>query len=170
MQVWRSGRIIPQSGAAVDYLIRTQEQDGSWYGRWGVNYVYGTFLALAWIESGGRERPRSLCAAGRRVAPFHSECRWRMGRKLRKLRQANASSPAPSTPSQTAWAILGLLAGGDETSLSVQKGHRMADRKSDEPMELGTKRCRPEPVFRRSFICRITCIETASRCLPWAGS
>ena len=41
----------------VKYLERTQEADGSWYGRWGVNYIYGTFLALRGFAGRRRERP-----------------------------------------------------------------------------------------------------------------
>ncbi|MBC8167186.1 MAG: squalene--hopene cyclase, partial [Bryobacteraceae bacterium] len=116
---------IPQDDAAirrgVDYLMRTQEQDGSWLGRWGVNYVYGTFLAL-----------RGLRAAGvsDREAPV-----LRAGEWLRSIQNADGGwgetcesyathtfAPGPSTPSQTAWAVLGLIAGGDDNSLSVRKG------------------------------------------------
>jgi squalene-hopene/tetraprenyl-beta-curcumene cyclase len=111
----------PAVRRAVDYLLRTQEQDGSWYGRWGVGYVYGTFLAL-----------RGLRAAGvsDREAPV-----LRAGEWLRSIQNADGGwgescesyanhcfTPAPSAPSQTAWAVLGLIAGGDSTSLSVQKG------------------------------------------------
>ena len=70
----------------------------------------------------GRKRPRSPHPARRRVASLHSERRRRLGRKLRQLRQRYVSLPRPSTPSQTAWAILGLIAGGDANSLSVQHG------------------------------------------------
>ena len=105
----------------VDYLVRAQEQDGSWYGRWGVNYIYGTFLAL-----------RGLRAAGQSDREAHI---LRAGEWLRSIQNADggwgescasydnrAFTPAPSTASQTAWALLGLLAGGDAHSISVQKG------------------------------------------------
>lgn len=111
----------PAIQRGVDYLIRTQELDGSWYGRWGVNYIYGTFLAL-----------RGLRAAGMsdREAPVLRGGEW-----LRSVQNADGGwgescasydngcfTAAASTPSQTAWALLGLLAGGDDSSLSVQKG------------------------------------------------
>ncbi len=105
----------------VSYLMRTQEQDGSWYGRWGVDYIYGTFLAL-----------RGLRAAGESDREAHI---LRAGEWLRSIQNADGGwgescasydhrtfVPAPSTPSQTAWAILGLLASGDANSASVQKG------------------------------------------------
>jgi squalene-hopene/tetraprenyl-beta-curcumene cyclase len=105
----------------VDYLIRTQEPDGSWYGRWGVAYIYGTCFAL-----------RGLRAAGEDDREVHV---LRAGEWLRSIQNADGGwgescasydngvfTPAESTPSQTAWAVLGLLAGGDTTSQSVHKG------------------------------------------------
>ena len=80
----------------------------------------------------GRKRPRSLYPARRRMAAVHSERRRRLGRKLRQLRQPHLHA-RPSTPSQTAWAVLGLLAGGDTTSSSVHKGieYLMETQRSD---------------------------------------
>ena len=111
----------PAIQRGVDFLLRTQEQDGSWYGRWGVAYIYGTFLAL-----------RGLRAAG---VSDREACVLRAGEWLRSIQNADGGwgescasydqlsfVPATSTPSQTAWAVLGLLAGGDETSGSLLKG------------------------------------------------
>jgi squalene-hopene/tetraprenyl-beta-curcumene cyclase len=105
----------------VDWLVRRQEADGSWYGRWGVAYIYGTCFAL-----------RGLAVAGESDREAHI---LRAGEWLRSIQNADggwgescasydrgAFVPAPSTPSQTAWAILGLIAGGDADSLSVQHG------------------------------------------------
>jgi squalene-hopene/tetraprenyl-beta-curcumene cyclase len=114
-------RTHPAIRRGVDYLVRAQEQDGSWFGRWGVNYVYGTFLAL-----------RGLRAAGESDREAHI---LRAGEWLRSIQNADggwgescasydrgAFAPAESTASQTAWAVLGLLASGDTDSLSVNKG------------------------------------------------
>ena len=111
----------PAVRRGVDYLVRTQEPDGSWYGRWGVAYVYGTCFAL-----------RGLRAAGEDDREAHI---LRAGEWLRSIQNADGGwgescasydngvfTAAESTPSQTAWAILGLLAGGDTSSQSVQKG------------------------------------------------
>jgi squalene-hopene/tetraprenyl-beta-curcumene cyclase len=105
----------------VEWLIRNQEADGSWYGRWGVAYIYGTCFAL-----------RGLAAAGENDREAHI---LRAGEWLRSIQNADGGwgetcasfdnglfTPGPSTPSQTAWAILGLIAGGDPNSLSVQHG------------------------------------------------
>jgi squalene-hopene/tetraprenyl-beta-curcumene cyclase len=105
----------------VEYLKRTQQEDGSWWGRWGVCYIYGTFLAL-----------RGLAAAGESDREAYI---LRAGEWLRSIQNADGGwgescagydestyVPAPSTPSQTAWAILGLIAGGDASSISVVDG------------------------------------------------
>ena len=111
----------PAVRKGIIYLERSQEPDGSWYGRWGVDYIYGTFLAL-----------RGLAAAGVDDREAHI---LRAGEWLRSIQNADGGwgescasynnhtfTPAPSTASQTAWAILGLIAGGDSSSISVQKG------------------------------------------------
>jgi squalene-hopene/tetraprenyl-beta-curcumene cyclase len=105
----------------VEYLLNTQEPDGCWFGRWGVDYIYGTFLAL-----------RGLRAAG---YDDHEAAVLRAGEWLRSVQNADGGwgescasydhesfVPASSTPSQTAWGVLGLLAGGDTTSESVYNG------------------------------------------------
>ena len=111
----------PAMRRGVDYLVRTQQPDGSWYGRWGVAYIYGTCFAL-----------RGLRAAGEDNREAHV---LRAGEWLRAIQNADggwgescasydngAFTPAQSTPSQTAWAISGLLAGGDTTSRSLHHG------------------------------------------------
>jgi squalene-hopene/tetraprenyl-beta-curcumene cyclase len=111
----------PSVARGVDYLVRNQRPDGSWYGRWGVAYIYGTCFAL-----------RGLAAAGESDREAHV---LRGGEWLRSIQNADGGwgescasydneifTPAESTPSQTAWAILGLIAGGDPSSLSVRHG------------------------------------------------
>ncbi|MBV9506318.1 MAG: squalene--hopene cyclase [Acidobacteriia bacterium] len=114
-------RAHPAVDRGVQWLVRHQEPDGSWYGRWGVAYIYGTCFAL-----------RGLAACGEDDREAHV---LRAGEWLRSIQNADGGwgescasydrgyfTPAPSTPSQTAWAILGLLAGGDSNSRSVQAG------------------------------------------------
>ena len=151
----------PAIRRGVEYLKRTQEADGSWYGRWGVDYIYGTFLALRGLQAAGRKRSRGLHSARRRMAAVHSERRRRLGRKLRQLRPAVPSCRRHSTPSQTAWAILGLLAGGDTTSSSLHKGieylmeTQKADGGWDEDLSTGTgfpRRVLPEVSLVPQFV------------------
>lgn len=111
----------PSVRRGVRYLINTQQPDGSWYGRWGVAYIYGTFLALRGLRSAGEDN---------REAHILRAAEW-----LRSIQNADGGwgescasydegcfVPARSTASQTAWAILGLAAGGDTSSSSVRKG------------------------------------------------
>ncbi len=116
---------VPRSHAAIrmgrDYLVKRQEADGSWYGRWGVAYIYGTCFAL-----------RGLAAAGESDREAHV---LRAAEWLRSIQNADGGwgescasydngcyTPAPSTPSQTAWALMGLLAAGDTGSRTVLAG------------------------------------------------
>ncbi len=105
----------------VEYLIRTQEQDGSWYGRWGVDYIYGTFLALRGLQAAGEnDREAYIQRALEWVRSIQNfDGGW--GESCASY-DNNCYASAPSTPSQTAWAILALLAGGDTTSTSLSDG------------------------------------------------
>jgi len=106
---------------AVRHLRRTQEADGSWYGRWGVAYVYGTFLALRGLRAAGESPSEAhiLCAAEWLRSIQNADGGW--GESCASYDEGRFVG-APSTASQTAWALLGLLASGDANSLSVEKG------------------------------------------------
>jgi squalene-hopene/tetraprenyl-beta-curcumene cyclase len=127
----------------VEFLKRSQEQDGSWYGRWGVDYVYGTFLSLRGLEAAGEDnREAYILRAGEWLRSIqNADGGW--GESCESY-DRNTFVAAASTPSQTAWAVLGLLASGDSTSDSVQKGveHLMetqrADGGWDEALSTGT--------------------------------
>jgi squalene-hopene/tetraprenyl-beta-curcumene cyclase len=114
----RSHRAISKG---IDYLIRTQEVDGSWYGRWGVDYIYGTFLALRGLAAAGvSDREAYVQRALEWVRSIQNfDGGW--GESCDSYRQGSYVA-APSTPSQTAWAILALLAGGDTTSRTLHDG------------------------------------------------
>ena len=128
-----TGRVLEALGAhalpnshpavkrGVDFLLRNQQPVGSWYGRWGVAYIYGTCFALRGLRAAHYDD---------REAPV-----LRAGEWLRSIQNADGGwgeccssydqgcfVPAESTPSQTAWALMGLIAGGDTNSLSVQHG------------------------------------------------
>jgi squalene-hopene/tetraprenyl-beta-curcumene cyclase len=105
----------------VAYLLQAQEKDGIWYGRWGVNYIYGSFLAM-----------RGLAASG---APGARDAVNRAATWLRAIQNPDGGwgescasydrdhfVPAPSCPSQTAWAVLGLLSANDRDSAAVRRG------------------------------------------------
>ena len=73
---------------AIKFIFSEQEPDGSWFGRWGVNYIYGTFLVLRGLEAIGVGEPRAADSAGGGVDPHGAESRWRLGRDLRQLRRS----------------------------------------------------------------------------------
>lgn len=111
----------PSVDAGVRYLLTTQEQDGSWYGRWGVNYIYGTFLALRGLQAtrDSEARPAIQKAAEWLRSIQNRDGGWGESCASYKV---NHFVPAESTASQTAWALLGLAAGGDVGSPVVQRG------------------------------------------------
>ena len=111
----------PAVSQAVDYLLRVQESDGSWYGRWGVNYIYGTFLALRGLRAAGlSENEPSIQRALEFIRAYQNrDGGW--GESCASYDE-NRYISNPSTPSQTAWAILALLAGGDIRSESLYNG------------------------------------------------
>jgi squalene-hopene/tetraprenyl-beta-curcumene cyclase len=106
---------------AMGYLLSSQEKDGSWYGRWGVNYVYGTFLALRGLRAAGTAevRPAVERAAEWLHAVQNQDGGW--GESCASYAK-DCYVPAPSTPSQTAWGLLGLLAAGKHDSPALKRG------------------------------------------------
>jgi squalene-hopene/tetraprenyl-beta-curcumene cyclase len=109
---------------AVQFILREQDSDGSWFGRWGVNYLYGTFLVLRGLQAmeySYLEVPVQQAAEWIRMVQ-NPDGGW--GETCGTYDDANTKGVGPSTPSQTAWALLGLLAANDTRSDSVAKGVR----------------------------------------------
>ena len=108
----------PAVQRGVEYLLKSQEADGSWYGRWGVNYIYGTFLALRGLRATGISEYEPYI---QRALEFIRAYQNRDGGWGESCASYDESRfvPNASTPSQTAWAILALLAGGDVRSESL---------------------------------------------------
>ena len=109
---------------AIQFVLREQESDGSWFGRWGVNYLYGTFLVLRGLEAMGvwSHEPAVVNAAEWIRMVQNADGGW--GETCGSYDDPLQRGIGPSTPSQTAWAVLGLLAAGDTRSDSVAKGIR----------------------------------------------
>ena len=114
-------RSHPAVEKGVHYLIGAQEEDGSWYGRWGVNYVYGTFLALRGLAAAGVSDREAYVQRGLEWVRSIQNCDGGWGESCESYRLKSFVA-AGSTPSQTAWAVLALLAGGDTTSSSLHDG------------------------------------------------
>ncbi len=107
----------------VEYLLRTQLADGSWYGRWGMNYIYGTWSVLCALNACGlgREHPAMRKAMEWLTAIQNEDGGWGEDGSSYKL-DYHGYEPAPSTASQTAWALLGLMACGVIDSPAVKRG------------------------------------------------
>jgi squalene-hopene/tetraprenyl-beta-curcumene cyclase len=114
----------PRVERAIQFIFREQEADGSWFGRWGVNYIYGTFLVLRGLEAMGvwNHEPQVQQAAEWIRCVQNADGGW--GESCASYDDPTLRGVGVSTPSQTAWAILGLLAAGDTRSDSVAKGVR----------------------------------------------
>jgi squalene-hopene/tetraprenyl-beta-curcumene cyclase len=131
---------------AIQFILKEQEPDGSWFGRWGVNYLYGTFLVLRGLEAIGiwNHEPEIQQAAEWIRSVQNADGGW--GESCQSYDDPITRGVGVSTPSQTAWGILGLLAAGDNRSDSVAKGVRWllerqrADGSWDESMGEGKTR------------------------------
>jgi squalene-hopene/tetraprenyl-beta-curcumene cyclase len=128
---------------ALGWLLDQQERDGSWFGRWGANYVYGTgsvLPALAACGLGGHESVRAAVGWLERVQNPGGG----FGEDLRSYRDLSWSGRGASTASQTAWALIGLAAAGEGDCDAAQRAvqwlveTQLADGGWDEPYFTGT--------------------------------
>jgi squalene-hopene/tetraprenyl-beta-curcumene cyclase len=134
----------PAVRRGVVWLLRAQEPDGSWFGRWGANYVYGTGAAVpALIAAGVRpSKPAIRRAVAWLEAHQNPDGGW--GEDLRSYDDAALAGHGTSTASQTAWALLALLAAGEHDSTATERGVRWLagtqrpDGSWDEPQYTGT--------------------------------
>ena len=106
----------------LDYLRRTQQSDGSWYGRWGTNYIYGTWSVLCAFNA---------ARVDMNEAPFRKAVKWLESRQRSdggwgedgaSYYNETKDAAKASTPSQTAWALLALMAAGEVESAVVERG------------------------------------------------
>ena len=107
---------------AIEFLRQTQRADGSWWGRWGVNFIYGTWSRARRPRGDRRGHARAVRPPRRRLAHGAAERRRRLGRDDRVVRRRALAGQGESTPSQTAWALLGLLAADGPRSAAVERG------------------------------------------------
>jgi squalene-hopene/tetraprenyl-beta-curcumene cyclase len=113
----------PAMAAATAYLKREQERDGSWFGRWGTNYIYGTWSVLAALNAAGvaPDAPEIRRAVAWLVARQRPDGGW--GESGASYEDGVPHGEADgSTASQTAWAVLGLMAAGEAAHPAVVRG------------------------------------------------
>jgi squalene-hopene/tetraprenyl-beta-curcumene cyclase len=107
---------------AVAMLRRTQEADGSWYGRWGVNYLYGTWQVLRGLAAIGENMDQEWIRRGRDWLESCQNEDGGWGETCESYNFPALKGRGPSTASQTAWALMGLCACGDASRESIERG------------------------------------------------
>jgi squalene-hopene/tetraprenyl-beta-curcumene cyclase len=117
----------------LDFIEREQMPDGSWFGRWGVNYIYGTWSVLCALAAAGLDgaTPSVRKAADWLIAIQNEDGGWGEDCTSYKL-DYRGYEPAASTASQTAWALLGLMAAGEVEHPAVERGIAYLRRTQDE--------------------------------------
>jgi squalene-hopene/tetraprenyl-beta-curcumene cyclase len=115
-------RVFPPAARAVEYLKRVQEPDGSWWGRWGVNYIYGSHAAMCGLAAVGEDmaQPYIRRAVEWLYSRQQQDGAW--GEDCESYRDAALAGRGEATPSQTAWALLALIAAGDAQDPRVRRG------------------------------------------------
>ena len=123
----------PAMARGLDWLRAAQEADGSWFGRWGTNYIYGTWSVLCALNAA--DVPVSDPAVARAVDWLldHQRGDGGWGEDCESYGEAPAGASRVSTPSQTAWALLGLMAAGAADHAAVDRGieYLMATQRPD---------------------------------------
>ena len=134
----------PAARRGVVWLLRAQEPDGSWFGRWGANYVYGTGAVVPALIAAGVKPSKPAIRRAVAWLENHQNPDGGWGEDLRSYDDPALAGRGESTASQTAWALLALLAAGERGSAATERGVRWlaqtqrADGSWDEPQYTGT--------------------------------
>jgi squalene-hopene/tetraprenyl-beta-curcumene cyclase len=108
--------------AAVRFILSRQEETGAWFGRWGVNYIYGTWQVLVGLEAIGFDMNAMVVRRAVRWLKDVQNADGGWGESCRSYDQPELAGCGESTASQTAWAVLGLIAAGEAESPEVRVG------------------------------------------------
>jgi squalene-hopene/tetraprenyl-beta-curcumene cyclase len=133
----------PAARAGVRWLLDHQEADGSWFGRWGINYIYGTGAAVPGLIAAGQDPASEPIRRAVRWLERHQNEDGGWGEDARSYDDPRWIGRGPSTASQTAWALLALYAAGEQSE-AVARGvawltsTQRSDGGWDEPQYTGT--------------------------------
>ncbi|MGH7263055.1 MAG: squalene--hopene cyclase, partial [Candidatus Rokuibacteriota bacterium] len=108
----------------IDFLRRTQRDDGCWHGRWGVNYIYGTWSVLRGLRAIGEDLSQGYVQKAVRWLESKQNPDGGWGETLGSYSDPGLAGVGASIPSQTAWALLGLFAAGRVSGPAVERGIR----------------------------------------------
>ncbi|MFQ5482471.1 MAG: prenyltransferase/squalene oxidase repeat-containing protein, partial [Nitrospinaceae bacterium] len=125
--LWMLGRLgYPRTDQrvrrALDFIRREQEADGCWFGRWGVNYIYGAWLVLCGLRSIGEDLQQPYIRKAADWLQAHQNADGGWGETCDSYRQPELRGQGPSTCSQTAWAVMGLVEAGEAASAAARRG------------------------------------------------
>ena len=112
----------PRVDRAVKFLVKTQEESGSWPGRWGVNYIYGSWQVLTGLRRIGSDMSSPMVRRAVEWLKKVQQSNGAWGESCRSYDDPSWAGRGEPTASQTAWALLGLLAAGEAESESVRAG------------------------------------------------
>jgi squalene-hopene/tetraprenyl-beta-curcumene cyclase len=107
---------------ARQFIRRTQRDDGPWFGRWGVNYIYGTWSVFRGLRAIGEDMTQEYVQRAVRWLEAHQNADGGWGETCESYDRPGLAGVGESMPSQTAWALLALLAAGRARSVAVERG------------------------------------------------
>ncbi|MFO1093588.1 MAG: terpene cyclase/mutase family protein [Planctomycetaceae bacterium] len=112
----------PALQRALDFVWKEQEQDHCWYGRWGVNYIYGTWQVLVGLKEIGISPTDRRMRSGAQWLKDTQQASGGWGESANSYDHPELRGQGPATASQTAWAVMGLIAAGEVHSPAVRRG------------------------------------------------
>jgi squalene-hopene/tetraprenyl-beta-curcumene cyclase len=123
----------PAAQRALSFLKKNQEPDGSWWGRWGVNYLYGTWSVLCGLQAIGVDMNEPWVKQAVTWLKSRQNIDGGWGETCESYHDPSLAGIGESTASQTGWALLGLMAAGEAKSATVVRGvqYLLATQKED---------------------------------------
>ena len=116
------GHDFPPIARAYKFIRGEQEEEGCWFGKWGVNYIYGTGAVLPALEAVGENMGQQYIRKAVAWIKSHQNSDGGWGESCASYVDIDQKGKGPSTPSQTSWALMGLLSSGEAGSTATLRG------------------------------------------------